>query len=72
METPLSPGNLAMTPSPGLTPEQGHPFSSSLFSVPLFDLPRAAICQGVFPGDLANSNVTGSVVFIHSPSGVLL
>ena len=25
VETPLSLGNLAVTPSPGLTPEQGHP-----------------------------------------------
>lgn len=72
VETPLSPGNFAMTPSPGLKPEQGHALSSSLFNVPLFDPPRAAICQGVFPGDLANNNVTDLMVFIHSPSGVLL
>lgn len=26
METPLSPGNLAVTPSPGLTPKQGRPY----------------------------------------------
>lgn len=39
VETPLSPGNFAMTPSPGLTPEQGHALSSSLFSVPSLTRP---------------------------------
>lgn len=69
VETPLSPGNLAVTPSSGLTPEQGHPFS--YFRTILFDSPSAEICQCVFPGDLANNKLTGSMVFIDSPNGVL-
>lgn len=42
VETPLSPGNLAVTLSPGLTPEQGCPsfFFFFLISIPLFDPPR--------------------------------
>lgn len=69
VETPLSPGNLAAAPSPGLTPEQGHPFS--FFRTILLDPPSAEICQCVFPGDLANNKSTGSMVFIDSPNGVL-
>lgn len=68
VETPLSPGNLAVAPSPGLTPEQGHAFS--YFRMIFFDPPSAEICQCVFPGDLANK-LTGSMVFIDSPNGVL-
>lgn len=68
-ETPLSPENLAEAPRPGLTPEQGHPFSS-FFSTSLCDPPSAVICQCVFPGGLAD-DLSGSTVCTDGPSGVL-
>lgn len=70
VETPLSPGNLAVASSSGLTPKQGHPFSS-FFSTILFDPPSTEICQCVLPGDLANSNLSGSMALIDSPNRVL-
>lgn len=70
VETPLSPGNLAVASSPGLTPKQGHPFSS-FFSTILFDPPSTEICQCVLPVDLANSNLSGSMALIDCSNRVL-
>lgn len=63
-------GELGCGTKPWPHTRAGHPFSSSFFSTLLFDLRSAVICQCVFPGELAN-NLTGSMVFIDSPSGVL-